>query len=66
MNQRFEVRFRHSIQRNTGSNDSYTSQTINENTVIVEALSSDHARRMVEAQYGGHQNCAVVSCIPKY
>ena len=55
----YQVYFVHSIERIGES--SYTSQSINESSTVVEAGSINQAERMVTAMYGGHQNCQVKS-----
>ena len=55
----YRVFFVHSIERIGES--SYTSQSMNESSVEVEAGSINQAERLVTAMFGGRQNCQVKS-----
>lgn len=61
---KFEVKFDHSINR-IGQN-SYTSQSQNQGSMVVEANGSSQAENLVRSMFGGHQNCHIKTVVQKY
>lgn len=59
----YEVDFHHSINRE--SSGSFSTNYNSQGKTVVQAQSATQARQMVEAMYGGYNNCQIRSTTQK-